>query len=223
MELVDLVKKELNDKEIEMLNGDTPFLMGDIKVISLDEFSSNYNKFILRLRNENKSDKKTVNYSVSNNGLSSAEIYKIEQRKANEIDQKRSNKNEILVNVVIGIAILITLLLLIFALNVNFGGYYQPLKNTNDVDKHGYVKGFDDFHANKDILITPYNEIIWIYFEHYGTVHVNNKNDVETEWGDFDGSWAPLYITYQGNEERELEFSNSVNNEVFYVRIVGKN
>lgn len=224
MGLVDLVKKELSDKEIKMLNGDTPFLTGDIKIISLDEFSSNYNKMILRLRNESKDNKKTVNCSASNNKLSSAEIYKIEQEKAIKIDQKKSNKNEILVNVVIGIVVLITILIFaLFALSPNLDGRYQSPKNTNDVEKHGYVKGFDDFHANKGILIAPYNEIIWIYFEHYGTIHVEFKEDVDVEWGDYDGSWVPLYITYQGKEERELMFSNSVNNEIFYVKIVGNN
>ena len=85
MELIDLVKENLNEKDIQMLQGNTPSLTSDIKVASLNEFSSNFNKLTSRLNEEIKAINKAIN-TINNNKQSREQEEEKEKRYQNAIE-----------------------------------------------------------------------------------------------------------------------------------------
>ena len=85
MGLIDLVKENLNEKDIQMLQGNTPSLTSNIKVASLNEFSSNFNKLTSRLNEEIKAINKAIN-TINNNKQSREQEEEKEKRYQNAIE-----------------------------------------------------------------------------------------------------------------------------------------
>ncbi len=84
-------------------------------------------------------------------------------------------------------------------------------------------KGYSDFYARQTLLRNPNKQKVWIYFGHYDTSisFQTSSGFVNAEWGNWDGHWIPLTITYTGSGVEYVKLSNDYNSETFYITIVG--
>ena len=85
MGLIDLVKENLNEKDIQMLQGNTPSLTSNIKVASSTEFSSNFNKLTSRLNEEIKTINEAID-TITNNKQSREQEEEKEKRYQDAIE-----------------------------------------------------------------------------------------------------------------------------------------
>ena len=83
--------------------------------------------------------------------------------------------------------------------------------------------GYVDFYARQTILVKPVNHKVWVYYSYYNSnVYLTTSSRaVKAEWGNSEGNWMPLTISYSGNGVEYVKLTCDANNEEIYITVIG--